>query len=345
MIEQRTGIPSSAVANGSPHRAAIEQARFADPRSHHRATPDSIIAMRGVSGGYGNAPIIANVSLRIPRGQFVGLIGPSGAGKTSLLKSMLGGLPQVAGEIEVAGQAVAPGRPPGGVGYVPQTETVDWSFPVTVSDVVMMGRVRRMGPFPWPSREDRRAVEAILEQLGLSGLGRRHIRDLSGGQQQRVFLARALIGEPELLILDEPTASVDVKTRDDILHLLADLNRTGVTVILSTHELNAVAAHLPWVICVNGGVVAEGSPLEVFTAPVLSQTFATEMRVIRDEITGGLLVAEAGSHGPFAEPRFHHAHLHAAGIPHQRAELGAPLGRHGHHHEPDEERVMSGAAD
>ena len=279
--------------------------------------------MHRVSGGYGAADVVCGVDLRIPRGAFVGVIGPSGAGKTSLLKAMLGALPRVSGEIAVLGAAVTPGRAPAGVGYVPQVESVDWSFPVTVADVALMGRVRRMGPLPWPSREDRRAADAMLERLGLAGLGSRHIRDLSGGQQQRVFLARALIGSPELLVLDEPTASVDIKTRDDILHLLAELNRQGVTVVLSTHELNAVAAHLPSVVCVNGGIVAQGSPLAVFTAPVLSRAFGTEMRVVRDEESGGLLVAEAGSHGPFAEPRFHHAHLHAAGIAHERAGLGA----------------------
>ncbi len=274
--------------------------------------------MRGVSGGYGVGDVFCEVTLSIPRGQFVGLVGPSGAGKTSLLKAILGGLPHVGGNVAVGGMPVIPGRPPAGVGYVPQIETVDWSFPVTVEDVVMMGRVRRMGPLPWPSRDDRRAVAAILERLGLAGLGRRHIHDLSGGQQQRVFLARALIGQPDLLILDEPTASIDVKTRDDVLHLLAELNWQGVTIVLTTHELNAVAAHLPYVVCVNGGVVAQGSPLDVFTAPILSRTFGAEMRVVRDDETGGLLIAEAGRHGLFAVPRFHDAYPDDVDITHPR---------------------------
>jgi zinc/manganese transport system ATP-binding protein/zinc transport system ATP-binding protein len=328
------------------------------PSDHLSSTPASgndlldsstrlAIELRGVGGGYDTVDVIHDVSVGIPRGQFVGLVGPSGAGKTSLLKAILGGLPRIAGRVIVGGIPVTPGRPPQGVGYVPQIETVDWSFPVTVENVVMMGRIRRMGPLPWPSREDRRATEAILERLGLAGLGRRQIRDLSGGQQQRVFLARALIGQPDLLILDEPTAGVDVKTRDDILHLLAGLNRQGVTVVLSTHELNTVASHLPWVICVNGGVVAQGSPLDVFTAPILSRTFGTEMRVVRDQESGGLLIAEAGRHGPFAEPRFHHAHLHATGTPHERAGLGFGSADdvHDHRRGHEEEPTIAGVAD
>lgn len=257
------------------------------------------IELTDVSCSYGNERVIHDVSLRIPAGQFVGLVGPSGAGKTTLLRAMLGLVPRVSGTVQVGGRSVAPERPPETVGYVPQIETVDWNFPATVQDVVMMGRVSRMGILPWPSRVDKRAASDVLRRLGIGGLERRHIRDLSGGQQQRTFLARALIGEPRILILDEPTASVDVKTRDDILHLLVDLNRSGVTIVMTTHELNAVAAHLPWVVCVNRGVVAQGPPARVFTAPILSRTFGAEMRVVRDLETGGLLVAEAGTHGPF----------------------------------------------
>jgi zinc/manganese transport system ATP-binding protein/zinc transport system ATP-binding protein len=167
------------------------------------------------------------------------------------------------------------------IGYVPQLETIDWSFPVTAEQVVLMGLTAEGGLLPWVSREHRRRMGELLERLGIGDCARRHIRDLSGGQQQRVFLARALIRSPELLLLDEPTASADIKTRHEILHLLADLNADGVTVVLTTHDLNSVAAHLPWVICLNGRIVAEGTPDEVFTPEVLSQTYEAEMVVLR----------------------------------------------------------------
>jgi zinc/manganese transport system ATP-binding protein len=271
-----------------------------DATNRHRtpAAP-AVIELRGLTARYGTAMVLRDVDLRVPAGEFVGLIGPSGAGKTSLLRTILGTMPSAQGSVSVGGQPVRAGQPPAGVGYVPQVETVDWTFPVTVEDVVMMGRVRRMGPMPWPSRADRREVADTLEQLGIGDLRRRHIRDLSGGQQQRTFLARALVGRPEILLLDEPTASVDIRTRDDILHLLVSLHRQGITIVMSTHELSAVAAHLPWVVCINGGIVAQGPPDLVFSSPVLGQTFGTEMRVVRDPATGSLLVAEAGGHGPF----------------------------------------------
>ncbi len=261
-----------------------------------------IIEFEHVSAGYDRArPVVRDVSLWIDAGDFVGMVGPSGSGKTTLIRTMLGMAPSVAGRVRVNGATVKPGVSPPGVGYVPQTETIDWTFPVTVEQVVLMGRIGRMGRLPWPSRADRAAVDRLLERLGIAGFGSRQIRDLSGGQQQRTFLARALIAEPALLVLDEPTASVDIKTRDDILHLLASLNRDGVSIVMTTHELNTVAAHLPTVVCVNGAIVAQGSPADIFTPDILSRTFRSEMRVVRDFETGALLVAEAGSHRPFAE--------------------------------------------
>jgi zinc/manganese transport system ATP-binding protein/zinc transport system ATP-binding protein len=258
------------------------------------------IELHQVTCGYGPSAVLKDVSLRVPPGQFACMIGPSGAGKTTLLRAMLGLTPWVRGEVVVDGRSVRPGSAPAGVGYVPQVETVDWHFPVTVENVVLMGKVGTRRLLPWASKQDRRDVAETLEQLGIGQLSNRHIRDLSGGQQQRTFLARALIGKPKLLFLDEPTASVDIKTRDDILHLLVELNRDDITIVMTTHELNTVAAHLPWVVCINGGVVAQGTPEKIFTAPILTRTFNTEMRVVRDEHSGTLLVAEAGSHGPFS---------------------------------------------
>jgi zinc/manganese transport system ATP-binding protein/zinc transport system ATP-binding protein len=177
---------------------------------------------------------------------------------------------------------------------VPQLETVDWNFPATVREVVLMGRWSHARWRAWMTRQDRAKADAILERLGIGGLGDRQIRELSGGQQQRVFLARAMIGDPVLLLLDEPTSGVDLKTRDDVLHLLADLNASGMTILLTTHELNAVAAHLPWVVCVNRTIIAEGDPDDVFTAPILNATYGADLRIVRQD--GAVLVADAAPH-------------------------------------------------
>ena len=250
------------------------------------------VTLAGVRGGYGPVPVLENISLRVAAGGFVGLIGPSGAGKTSTLRAVLGELPWATGTVRVEGRQVNPGHPPAGTGYVPQASAGDWSFPVTVEDVVLMGRIQRMGRWPWPGRRDRAEVAAALERLGIGHLARRHIRDLSGGQRQRVFLARAFVGQPRLLLLDEPTASVDLATRDVILAELRAFNQRGVTIVLTTHELNAVAATLPRVICINRTVVADGPPADVFTEPVLRRTFDATVRVLRDGLTGAPLVVE-----------------------------------------------------
>ena len=144
-----------------------------------------------------------------------------------------------------------------------------------------MGQIGNINPWPWMMLRERKQVWAILERLGIAALAQRHIRDLSGGQQQRVFLARALISNPHLLVLDEPTVGLDIQTAEMILVLLAELNRQGVTLLMTTHDLNAAAAHLPWVICLNKKVVAQGAPEEVFTEDILSETYRGEMLVFR----------------------------------------------------------------
>src|SRR5262249_47673175 len=166
---------------------------------------------------------------------------------------------------------------------VPQLEAVDWNFPVTVGEAVLMGRVRRSGMWPWPTAEDKSHFHDILEQLGIGGLAGRPTPDPSGGQQQRVFLARALICQPDLLVLDEPTTGVDIRNAEILLHLLAGLNNRGMTILITTHDLNTAAAHLPWVVCLNRRVIAEGPPEEIFTEAILNETYHRPLLVIRQD--------------------------------------------------------------
>ncbi|HLI29054.1 MAG TPA: ABC transporter ATP-binding protein [Chloroflexota bacterium] len=238
------------------------------------------LEFRGVTCSYDGPPVLQDITLRIAPGQLVGLVGPSGSGKTTFLKAALGLVKPVAGMVLIDGQPV--GRCRALLGYVPQVETVDWSFPVTVEEVVLMGRAMALGPWPWTSRRARTEARVLLARLGLAGLERRHIRELSGGQQQRVFLARALFRQPRLLLLDEPTSGVDIRTRHEILHLLAELQAQGTTIVLSTHELNAVATHLPYLVCLNRTVIAHGPPSVVFRDEVLSRLYNAPLRVVRE---------------------------------------------------------------
>jgi ABC-type Mn2+/Zn2+ transport system ATPase subunit len=166
---------------------------------------------------------------------------------------------------------------------VPQLETVDWNFPVTVGQAVLMGCANQRNPWPWPTRADQSRLHAILKQLEIDHLERRHIRELSGGQQQRTFLARALISEPDLLVLDEPTSGVDLRTAETLMHVLVDLNKQGVSILMTTHDLNMTAAHVPWVICLNRHLIAQGTPEDVFTPETLNAAYNGDMAVVKQD--------------------------------------------------------------
>src|SRR5436305_10233496 len=215
---------------------------------------EPLLRLEGVTCAYDGDAVLVGADLEVGEAAFTGIVGPSGSGKTTLLRALLGTVAPVAGRIW---------RRPGlRVGYVPQVETVNWSFPVTVSEAVLMSRTtgRRL---PWPSAAERAEVADVLDRLGLGGLGGRHIRELSGGQQQRVFLARALLRRPQRLLLDEPTSGLDARTRHDILHLLSDLNGDSLAIVLTTHDLNGIAAHLPQPVCRNTEVTGRATPQEV----------------------------------------------------------------------------------
>lgn len=231
----------------------------------------TLVELAGVGFSYGERPTLTGVDLAVDRGELIGVVGPSGAGKTTLLRLLAGAERPLTGH-----RHTLPGLR---IGWVPQVETVNWYFPVTVDEVVLMGATAAHHR-PFYSSGERRRTHDLLHDLGLGHLEGRHIRKLSGGQQQRVFLARALISEPDLIVLDEPLSGVDVRTRQDVLELLAIIAGRGIGVVLTTHDLNGVAAHLPRVVCVNHRVVADGAPVEILTAPNMAETFGAEMEVI-----------------------------------------------------------------
>lgn len=246
---------------------------------------DELIRLEGVTCAYGVEPVLAGVDLSIGRQQFSGIVGPSGSGKTTLLKVLLGSVDPRLGVVHRSDSLR--------VGYVPQVETVDWNFPVTVRECVLMARTRGR-VLPWPSCEERSAMHDMLARLGIGDLAERHIRELSGGQQQRVFVARALLGDPQLLLMDEPTSGVDARTRHEVLHLLEELNSAGTAIVLTTHDLNGLASHLPHLVCLNTVIVAQGTPRQVLTADTLERTFGAPMEVL--EHAGMPIVLDQYSH-------------------------------------------------
>lgn len=235
-----------------------------------RSGADALVRLDGVTFGYDAGPVLEDVTLAVSPRAFVGVVGPSGSGKTSLLRLLLGTVRPQRGRITR--------RPDVAVAYVPQLETVNWSFPVTVVECVLMARTGRT--LPWPTRQERAEVARVLDRLGIGDLAQRHIRELSGGQQQRMFVARALLRRPQLLLMDEPTSGVDFGSRHDMLHLLGELNAEGVAIMLTTHDLNGVAAHLPQLVALQRTVIAIGSPAEVINGPVLERTFGAPMEVL-----------------------------------------------------------------
>ena len=253
-----------------------------------------VVELSLVTSDYGNSPAIQDVSLKFWPGQFVAVVGPNGGGKTTLLRTILGTLRPSRGQVRLRGKELE-GTALEKIGYVPQLETIDWNFPITVEEVILMGLFRKNHWFRRTSREDQEKLERVMERLNLAGLGKRHIRELSGGQQQAVFLGRALLGEPELILLDEPTAGLDIRSRDDVIHFLHEINHRGVAIVITAHDLNWVAAHLPWVICLNRRVIAEGSPQQVLTSSVLRETYRGEIVVFQHD---GMIMIGERPHSP-----------------------------------------------
>jgi ABC-type Mn2+/Zn2+ transport system ATPase subunit len=240
--------------------------------------PAPAICLDGVSVGYGERVALDRVDLTIPVGALVAVVGPNGGGKSTLLKLIAGVLKPWTGTVEVLGATA--GREAHRVAYVPQAELVDWSFPVNVWNVVMMGRYPRLGPLRQPGRADREAVEAALERVGMVDRARTPIGALSGGQRRRAFLARAMAAEVDLYLLDEPVTGVDVPTQEAIMALLAAEAEKGKAVVATTHDLGAAVRHFKSIVAVNRRIVAAG-PAALLTDPlILSQTYGGHLLML-----------------------------------------------------------------
>ena len=259
------------------------------------------VAIRDVTVGYPDQRVFENLSLNIPGGVFTGIIGGNGSGKSTLLKTIAGLLQPSNGDVRVGGEPPREAR--AFLGYMPQVSNVDWRFPITVRELVEMGRYqfswkRRLGRLI-RSRDDRIAVDRALAMMDIQDLQDRQIQELSGGQRKRALIARALARQPRILLLDEPSAALDVISDDQLFDVLCDLTELGTSVIMTTHDLSTVIEHYAEVICVNaseGGVIAQGDPSSVLTEDVLRRTFGRELAI----------VSRGDVHDPAAHDDDHH---------------------------------------
>jgi manganese/iron transport system ATP-binding protein len=242
------------------------------------------ISVRGVSVTYPNGTTaLRDASFDLGPGTICGLVGVNGSGKSTLFKAIMGFVPPSAGEIRIAGLTPREAQKRNLVAYVPQSEEVDWSFPVLVDDVVMMGRYGRMGFLRRPSKLDRRKVDEALERVGMTAYRSRQIGELSGGQRKRVFLARALAQEGLIILLDEPFTGVDVKTEGAIIELLGELKSQGHLMLVSTHNLGSVPDFCDQVVLVLRTVLAAGPTATTFTQANLERAFGGVLRHFRLE--------------------------------------------------------------
>ncbi|MCF1266957.1 manganese/iron ABC transporter ATP-binding protein [Morganella morganii] len=223
---------------------------------------------------------IFDASFSIEGGSICALVGINGSGKSTLFKTIMGLVTPTQGRVTLNDEPVRAALKKNVIAYVPQTEEVDWNFPVLVSDVVMMGRYGKMGFLRIPGKEDKKAVADALERVGLTGLGHRQIGELSGGQKKRVFLARALAQNGKVLLLDEPFTGVDVKTENAIIDLLRSLREEGHLVLVSTHNLGSVPEFCDHVILINRTVLDSGPTTTTFTQKNLEKTFGGVLRHI-----------------------------------------------------------------
>lgn len=243
-----------------------------------RSEPPPVLDVHDVTVAYHRKPVLWDVDWTLRGPGLVGVIGPNGAGKSTLIKAILGLVPLASGRVEILGQPASKQRRR--IGYVPQRESVDWDFPVSVLDVVLMGTYGRLGWFRRPGKGERQWAMECLERMGLGALANRQIGQLSGGQQQRTFLARALAQKADVYFMDEPMAGVDAATEAAIFQLLRSLEAEGKTVIVVHHDLRTVPRYFDQVLLMNMRLIASGPTEETFTAENLRKTYGARLAIL-----------------------------------------------------------------
>lgn len=231
------------------------------------------IEVENLTVKYHEKTVLSDVSVRVPQGAICGLIGMNGAGKSTLFKSIMNAVPVKSGKVKLEGHTVKTAQKKGIVAYVPQTETVDWNFPVSVRDVVMTGRYGFMNFLRRASDNDTTAVTRALERVHLTEFADRQVGQLSGGQRKRVFVARALAQGATILLLDEPFAGVDAKTEASLVELLEELQTQGITTLIAAHDLATIGSYCDHIIMLNKEIIAAGPTKKVFTEANIAKTY------------------------------------------------------------------------
>lgn len=241
---------------------------------------NSVLKVNSLTVGYTRKPVLWGIDFEIPQGKIVGIVGPNGAGKSTLLKSIMGVIPITNGSVKIFDESLDEVRKR--VSYVPQRESVDWDFPASVFDVVMMGRYGRLGLLNRPRRADKEVVLDCLEKVGMADFSKRQISQLSGGQQQRVFIARALAQQADFYLLDEPFAGVDAATEETIIQLLRKMSEENKTLIVVHHDLQSVKKYFDWIIMLNVNLVAYGPTETTFTEENIQKTYGGKLTLLSD---------------------------------------------------------------
>jgi manganese/iron transport system ATP-binding protein len=249
------------------------------PHTHHEPN-QPILDVQHLTVHYNGRPALDDLTFHLHEGERVAVVGPNGAGKSTLFKVVSGVLSPSSGDVTIFGSR------PGGhvcIAYIPQRSQVDWNFPVSVADVVMMGRSAKLGPLNWPHKKDWEHVQRALETVDLSNLSSRQISQLSGGQQQRMFIARALAQEAELMLMDEPLTGLDTPSQEGLLHLLDTLQSQKVTVMVATHDLDQAARHFDRIMLLNHRIVAFGHPDRVLQTENLLNAYGGRLHSANGE--------------------------------------------------------------